>query len=74
MTHISDKFIGLFLLQTPTAVAFINSTFVSEHRVDAIVYDLNFPEFEANMTVYGYKWSRPGSYKPIVLAERNVFK
>lgn len=63
-----------FFLQTSSAIAFMNSTFITEHSVDAIVYDLNYPEFRANMIVYGYdSSSKPSTYKPIVLSRRNQF-
>jgi len=56
-----------FSFESPTANAFINSTFIKEHEFDAIVYDLNFPFFVANMSVYGYDhFDKPASYKSIV--------
>lgn len=60
-------------LQSKSAVAFLNSSFVGEHKIDAIVYDLNSPGFEAKMTVYGYdRQSKPaGTYVPIVLSQKN---
>lgn len=62
----------LFLFQSPTAIAFVNSSFLGEHGIDAIAYDLNSPFFEANMSVYGYNYNdKPKTYKPLVIARRN---
>lgn len=41
-------------LQSPTAILFVNSTNIGDNNFDAVVYDLNRPEFTANMSVYGY--------------------
>lgn len=59
------------LLQTPTAVAFVNSTFVKKDSINVIVYDLNSPYFIANMSVYGFHYAHVGTnYKPIVKSQR----
>ncbi|XP_031630808.1 uncharacterized protein LOC116345515 [Contarinia nasturtii] len=60
-----------FSFDSPTAIAFINSTYLSEHQVNVIAYDLNNPYFEANMSVYGYDSRvKPDSYKPIVIKSK----
>lgn len=56
-------------LQSPTAVAFVNTTFIKEDSLDVIVYDLNSPGFIANMSVYGYHYPKPLGYKSIVLTK-----
>ncbi len=45
-------------LQSPTAMALINTTFVSEKEFNAIVYDMNTEHFIANISVYGIR-SKP---------------
>lgn len=42
-------------LQSPTAIAFINSTFVLRREFSAIVYDMNTEHFMANVSIYGFK-------------------
>lgn len=46
--------IVLISLQSPSAILFVNSTNIRDNSFDAIVYDLNRPEFTANMSIYGY--------------------
>lgn len=59
-----------FFFQYPTATAFINSSFVGENKLNAIVYDLNTPWFIANMTIFGYRGYKPAAYSPIVQKRR----
>lgn len=55
------------MFQSPTAIAFINSTFLNENGFNCIVYDMNSPFFVANMSVYGYdNFDKPDTYKSIV--------
>jgi len=60
-----------FSFSTPTAVAFVNSTFLKKDSLDVIVYDLNSPYFIANMSVYGFHYAQVGAdYKPIVKSQK----
>lgn len=54
MTDLSFRF------QSPTAMALVNSTFISDTEFSAVVYDMNSGHFVANMTIYGFK----NGYKP----------
>lgn len=42
-------------LQSPTAIAFINSTFVLQNEFSAVTYDMNAEHFVANVSIYGFK-------------------
>ncbi|XP_055316376.1 uncharacterized protein LOC129576024 [Sitodiplosis mosellana] len=56
-----------FSFDSATAIAFVNSTFVGEHGLNVIVYDLNSPFFVANMSIYGYDtFDKPETFKSIV--------
>ncbi|XP_055321222.1 uncharacterized protein LOC129577743 [Sitodiplosis mosellana] len=56
-----------FQFDSPTATAFLNSSFIQPHSFNAIVYDLNRPQFTVNFNVYGYRASdKPSQYKSIL--------
>ncbi|XP_031638359.1 uncharacterized protein LOC116350645 [Contarinia nasturtii] len=56
-----------FQFNSPTATAFLNSSFIQPHSFSAIVYDLNRPQFTVNFNVYGYQASeKPTQYKSIL--------
>lgn len=60
-------FVRFIYHQSPTATAFLNSSFIQPHRFNAIVYDLNRPQFTVNINVYGYNTSdKPVLYKSIL--------
>jgi len=59
-----------FFVNSPSAVVFLNSSFIDTHQVNAVVYDLNLPEFSASMAVYGYDLPNlRDSYQKIVLSK-----
>lgn len=57
---------SFFSHQSPTAIAFINTTLITEHAMSAVVYDMNRDSFTANLSIYGYdEWEKPSNYTPI---------
>lgn len=52
--------------QSPTAIAFINTTFVQQSEFSAVTYDMNAEYFTANISVYGFKNFNSQSYKEII--------
>lgn len=60
------KHISLFM-QSPTAVAFLNSSFIHENEFSAIVYDLSAVMFVANVSIFGYdEVFKPVTYQSIL--------
>lgn len=56
--------------QSPSAIVFLNSSFIDTHQVNAVVYDLNQPEFSASIAVYGYDLpNMRDSYEKIILSK-----
>lgn len=54
-------------IQSLTATAFLNSSFIQRSCFNAIVYDLNRPQFTVNFNVYGYYGTdKPSQYKSIL--------
>lgn len=54
-------------------MAFINTTFIDEHGINVIVYDLSEEWFRANVSIWGYDaWDKPPGYKPIVSSGKAI--
>ncbi|KAJ6643356.1 hypothetical protein Bhyg_08316, partial [Pseudolycoriella hygida] len=52
-----------FSFNSPTAMALLNTTFISDKEFSSVAYDMNVDHFVANVSVYGYKPSFiPESY------------
>jgi len=49
-----------FSFNSPTAMAMVNTTFISDSEFSMVVYDMNVEHFVANMSIYGFK----KGYKP----------
>lgn len=56
-----------FQFQSPTAMVLVNTTFVTEHEFNVIVYDLNTEHFVANISIYGIKArTRPADFLGLI--------
>ncbi|XP_037046648.1 uncharacterized protein LOC119081670 [Bradysia coprophila] len=63
-THIT--YVG-FSFNSPTAIAFINSTFILKQELSAIAYDMNTEHFMANVSIYGFRnFGLETTYKEII--------
>jgi len=55
-----------FSFDSPSAIAFTDSKFISEDKINVIVYDLIRSKFKVDMSVYGFDRTRkPDAYQPI---------
>lgn len=55
-----------FFLQSPTAIVFLNTSYIAEHSVNTIVYDLNKSQLTGNMSIYGFETkNKPENFKVI---------
>lgn len=62
-----NRLCSFHLLQSPTATAFLNSSFIEAQSFNAMVYDLSRSEFTVKYNVYGYNANdKPSHYKSIL--------
>lgn len=71
--NVFNSNIMYLILQSATAVAFVNSTFIEENQFSAIVYDLSAYNFIANVSIFGYENGlKPVDYRPILKIYKNI--
>ncbi|KAG4066548.1 hypothetical protein HA402_007184 [Bradysia odoriphaga] len=58
-----------FDINSPTAMAMINTSYVGEQEFNAVAYDMNTEHFVANMSVYGIReraLQRPFQFEGVI--------
>ncbi|XP_037035160.1 uncharacterized protein LOC119073661 [Bradysia coprophila] len=60
-----------FAFNSPTAMALINTTFISEESFNSVAYDMNTEHFVANISIYGFDYL-PSPYNYVNLLGMNT--
>lgn len=55
ISHTNIAISQIFTFQSPTAMALVNTTYISEKEFSTVAYDMNTEHFVANISIYGFK-------------------